>query len=195
MLGSFRRCEVGGGGASGVVCASDVSAWGTTAMTSPSSVTIGRVGITAVPSSAWNDRGAPATSESFTFFQSSPDRFCTLPQACRSACPSLCTTSRYDGRHTGADAMYPTSRSWAFPSSPRTTFLRPRFSSSVLGGFLTSLSSSLTTSSFTSSGNAADFTELPPCSMTASVARKSPTSDSFILKRTSFPSTCPPRSK
>lgn len=85
-----------------------VSPLGIDTMTSPESVTVGRVGMMGVPSCASNASGAPATSESFTSVQSSPDRFCTIPQACRSACPSGWTTSRYDGRQTGAAAMYPT---------------------------------------------------------------------------------------
>ena len=73
-------------------------------MTSPLSVTVGRVGMTGVPSCDSNASGAPATRESFTSFQSSPDRFWTMPHACRSDSPFGCTTSLYDGRHTGDSA-------------------------------------------------------------------------------------------
>jgi hypothetical protein len=44
-------------------------------------------------------------------------------------------------------------------------------------------------------GNDADRTELPPRSMTASVARKSPTSLPFTLKFTRSALTCPALSK
>nr|MBK7066899.1 hypothetical protein [Deltaproteobacteria bacterium] len=44
-------------------------------------------------------------------------------------------------------------------------------------------------------GKAAERTLLPPCSMTASVARKSPTSDCETRKFTASPSTRPWRSK
>ena len=73
-------------------------------MTSPPSVTVGRPGMTGVPSAASNASGASATSDRRTSFQSSPDRFWTMPQVCRLA-PSLSITSRYDGRQTGVWAM------------------------------------------------------------------------------------------
>jgi hypothetical protein len=44
-------------------------------------------------------------------------------------------------------------------------------------------------------GNDADRTELPPFSITASVAKKSPTSLPFTLKKTLSALTCPARSK
>jgi hypothetical protein len=67
------------------------------------SVTVGLVGMTGVPSVASNASGAPAMSDSLTPFQSSPDKFCTMPHACRSP-PSFPMTSRYDGRQTGVSA-------------------------------------------------------------------------------------------
>ncbi len=72
--------------------------------------------MTGLSSVAWNASGAPATSESVTPFQSSPDWFCTMPHTCRSAVffpegagaaalfvPSS-ITRRYEGRHTGVSA-------------------------------------------------------------------------------------------
>jgi hypothetical protein len=72
-------------------------------MISPVSVMTGRDGVTASPKVDSKAIGAPATSVSSTFFQSSPDRFWTMPQTCKSA-PDLPTTTRYDGRHSGVVA-------------------------------------------------------------------------------------------
>jgi len=55
--------------------------------------------------------------------------------------------------------------------------------------------SSSSSSSTTFIGKATERTELPPVSLTARVARKSPTSLSFTLKWTSLSSTWPERSK
>ena len=104
-----------------------------------------------------------------------------MPHTWRSDCPPGCTTRRYEGRHTGAGATYPTWRSCALPSRASTT-LR-----SAVSGSSSLPSLGLPVASF--SGNAAERTLLPPCSMTASVARKSPTSAWRILKRTSSFST------
>jgi hypothetical protein len=92
--GSAGGAAGGGGGAFKAACSwlKLVSLLGTAAMTSPVSVTVGRSGITGVPSVASNASGAPAMRESFTFFQSSPERLCTMPQACRSL-PPLSITS------------------------------------------------------------------------------------------------------
>src|SRR5262245_62025716 len=102
--GGAAVAGAGAGGGGGGASASVVSLRGTTAMTSPPSVTVGRAGITGVASDASNASGASATSDSDTFVQSSPDRFWTIPQVCKLAL-SLSTTSRYDGRQTGVCAM------------------------------------------------------------------------------------------
>src|SRR5258708_24794694 len=78
-----------------------VSPCGTAAMTSPLSVTMGRGGMTGGPRSASKASGAPAISDSFTFFQSSPERFSTMPHAWTSAPPFGPMTSRDEGPHTG----------------------------------------------------------------------------------------------
>jgi hypothetical protein len=92
------------GGGGGGACARLVSDCGTTAMTSPPSVTVGRGGTTAVARDASNASGASAMSDSETFVQSSPERFCTMPHAC-SVAPCLSSTRRYDGRQIGVAAM------------------------------------------------------------------------------------------
>ena len=204
-----------GGGASARV----VSLRGTTAITSPPSVTVGRPGMTAVASDASNARGASAISDSETLFQSSPDRFCTIPQACRLApaptpVASLSMTSRYDGRHTGVEAMYPTCRSCSRPSSAMVTVRSPRdFAAPGVvggggGGGMMPLDrgvisaggggsggGTVSSSLSTSMGNDADLTELPPRSSTASVARKSPTSSLRTRNCTRSDWMRPPRSK
>ena len=92
----------GGGGAGS--SARVVSACGSTAIAPPSSVSIGRPGITGRSNPAVSASGASATRVSLVLLQSSPDRFCTMPQSCKCAGP-LPSTRRYDGRHTGASAM------------------------------------------------------------------------------------------
>ena len=88
----------------GAPCPRLVSLCGTTAMTSPPSVTVGRGGTIAWSRDASNASGASAIRDSETSFQGSPERFWTMPHACRLA-PSLSTTKRYDGRQTGVAAM------------------------------------------------------------------------------------------
>ena len=74
--GALGMAGAAGGGAATADASSCwarlVSAWGTTAMTSPPSLTTGRVGMTGVPSEASNASGASATSDSETLVQSSP---------------------------------------------------------------------------------------------------------------------------
>src|SRR6478752_3752578 len=137
--GALACTAGGGGGAAGASVGptrftapparslSEVTPSGTAAITSPESVTTGRKGVTGSPSVDSKAKGAPATNANSTSFQSSPERFSTMPQACRSA-PPFCTTIRYEGRQTGVAATYPTASSCCLPSSRRVTsrsLLRP----------------------------------------------------------------------
>ena len=100
---SMGAAATGAGGGDGA-SARLVSDCGTTAMTSLPSTKMGRLGITGVSSWVCKARGASATTVSRVFFQSSPDKFCTMPHTCRCTL-SFSSTRRYDGRHTGASAM------------------------------------------------------------------------------------------
>jgi hypothetical protein len=87
----------GEGGSAGAVAAAScdrlVSLRGTTAITSPPSVTVGRGGITGVASAASKASGASAIKDSVTFFQSSPDWFWTIPQTCKLALASQASST------------------------------------------------------------------------------------------------------
>ena len=92
--------DEGAGASARGAWASVVSERGTAEISSPVSLTTGRRGMTGVPSVAWNAMGAPATSESETSRQSSPETFWTIPHAW-SVGPSFASTSRYEGRQSG----------------------------------------------------------------------------------------------
>ena len=62
-------------------------------------------GVTGVASSERNDTGEPATSESRTSVQSSPERFCTMPQAWRWTLLFSPSTRRYEGRQMGVSTV------------------------------------------------------------------------------------------
>ncbi|MFO0653400.1 MAG: hypothetical protein U0326_44680 [Polyangiales bacterium] len=105
-----------------------------------------------------------------------------MPHACTPA-PSRENTRRYEGRQMGVSTAYPTTRSCSFPSSATATVRR----ASGLGAAPSGPSSGI--------GKAAALTELPPRSITTSVARKSFTSRCDTRNVTWLSCTCPCRSK